>query len=240
MPASRTFSPRDFQEPEVAGAARELRRFAFRLGARGTRFAVNGILRWRFVVRRHKLWEYARGVACLEQAGARRVLDFGGGATLPVFFLADRGCDVFCLDVDAALADWTNRVAAQPGWRLRASTFDLTENAAPAEWGQFDAVISFSVLEHLPPEKQALAMSRLAARVAPGGVMAVTFDFGADAPVANALRDVASVERLVAATGLEYLDGQPFADTGERFTLDRRHPSHRFTFGSLFLRRPPA
>ncbi len=238
--ASKTFSPADLAAPPVAAVARALKRFAFRLGLSGVPFAVNGVLRRRLRVRRHKLWEYARGVACVLTAGrACRVMDFGGGATLPVFYLANRGCEVLSLDIDASLAEATGGVAGRrPGWRLRASTHDLTQSPPPEEWGRFDAVISFSVLEHLAGPHQQLALERLGTLVKPGGVLALTFDFGPEAPMANALRTLAEVEQLVAASRLVYLDGQPFADTGERFALDKRHPDRRFTFGSLFLRKP--
>jgi 2-polyprenyl-3-methyl-5-hydroxy-6-metoxy-1,4-benzoquinol methylase len=238
--SSKTLSRHDLEHPGVAVWARHIRRLAFRLGLEGTPFAVNGILRHRFTVRRHKLWEYARGAAgafACSGGAPQRVLDFGGGATLPVFFFASRGIEVLCLDVDVALTEWTNRVAAARQWPLRGSTYDLVAASPPPDWQPFDAVVSSSVLEHIPKPAQPRVMERLAALLRPGGVMAISFDFGADAPQPGAIRDAAEVERLVAATRLAYLDGRAFQDTGERFALDRRHPRARFTFGSLILRK---
>ncbi len=241
---SKTYSPADLKHPCVAPMARALRRHAFQLGLQGSPFAVNGILRRRFWVRKNKLWEYARGLDCLacsfslsepEKGAKPRVLDFGGAATLPILYLAEFGCEVLCLDIDAALSDWTNQVAKRRGWKLHASTHNLVSTAAPAEWGQFDAVISFSVLEHIPKQSQLLTVARLAELLKPGGIFALTFDFGAEAPVKDAVRDFAEVEQLVAASGLDYLDGKPLTDTGERFAMDRRHPDRRFTFASVFL-----
>lgn len=256
LPRSKTFSRRDLRAPGVAGWARALRRFAFRLGVEGTPFAVNGILRRRFSVQRHKLWEYARGAAaflpgagCMPPAetepgqsrAALRVLDFGGAATLPVFFFAAQGCEVECLDIDGALANWTNHVADAHGWRLHASTHNLVDIVAPAYWQPFDAVISASVLEHIPKPSQTVVVQRLGALLRPGGVMALSFDYGDDAPQSGAIRDALEVHRLVVASGLSYpssaLNNQQFQDTGERFALDRRHPRNRFTFGSLFLQK---
>jgi SAM-dependent methyltransferase len=236
---SKTYSPADLHHPPARPTASQLRRFALRLGLSGTRFAVNGILRHRLWVRENKLWEYARGLSCIlsasQPAGALRVLDFGGAATIPIFFLASLGCDVLCLDIDTALSNWTNHVAKRRGWKLHASTHNLVTTPAPAEWGLFDAVISFSVLEHIPKVAQPLIVARLAKLLKPGGIFALTFDFGPEAPVNDAVRDLAEVERLVAATGLDYLGGHPLNDTGERFVIDRRHPERRFTFASLFL-----
>ncbi len=248
---SKTLGWEDLRAADVAPVYGALRRFAWQMGMSGTKFAVNGILKRRWWVRRAKMWEYSRGLACVlaerhspqrtqstqRNLGDVRVMDFGGGATLPVFWLAERGAEVLCLDVDVALAEHTNLVAKQRDWKLRATTHDLTQEAAPAEWGAFDAVISFSVLEHIPYEKQELSLGRLAGLLRPGGVMAITFDCGAEAAQPFAIRDEAGVERLVRATGLEFLDARGFVDTGERFVLDKRHRGKRFAFGSLMMRK---
>jgi 2-polyprenyl-3-methyl-5-hydroxy-6-metoxy-1,4-benzoquinol methylase len=255
--ASKTLDPADLAAPAVAAAASALRGLALRLGAGNVPFAVNGVLKPRVWVRRHKMWEYARAAACVlhrknarrgaaEQAAERpagdarerrkfRVLDFGGGATLPVFYLAANDCEVWSLDVDESLTQWSNRVARQRGWRLRGLTHDLTAAAAPAEWGQFDAVISCSVLEHIPQAGQRVVLGRLGALLKPRGVLAVSFDYGEDAPVENAVRSETEVAALVAASGLQYAPGDSFRDTGARYALDKRHPQRKFTFASLFL-----
>ncbi len=237
---SRTYDPRDFELSQMAPWVRALRAFGARLGIQGTPFAVNGVLRRRLYARRHKLWEYAAAVACLYADGERRlrILDFGGAATLPVYFFASRGCEVSCLDIDAALCEATNRAAVRHRWKLRAAPVDLLDSEpSPGMRGPFDAVISASVLEHLPKNQQAKAVARLAALLRPAGVLVMTFDFGADAPQPCAVRSVEEVERLVVASGLAWMGGQPFHDTGARFALDRRHPDRKFTFGAVFLER---
>ncbi|HMD31101.1 MAG TPA: class I SAM-dependent methyltransferase [Candidatus Acidoferrales bacterium] len=239
--SSRTYDPRDLALPPMAPWARALRAFGARLALGGTPFAVNGVLRRRFFVRRHKLWEYAASAAYLLQAREERplrILDFGGAATLPIYFFAARKCQVECLDIDAALCAATRRAAARHRWLLKAGSHNLVESPAPGEWmGAFDAVISASVLEHLPKERQAGTIERLAGLLRPGGKLVLSFDFGAQAPQPGAVRSVEEVESLVAASGLDYAAGKAFHDTGARFALDRRHPDHRFTFGVLFLER---
>lgn len=239
---SRTYDPRDFKIPEMARWGRALRAFGTRLGIGGTPFAVNGVLRRRVYVRRHKMWEYAASAACLFAGGEKqlRILDFGGAATLPIYFFASRGCEVACLDIDESLCEATRAAAARHRWPLRVSSVNLLEAELPREMGgPFDAVISASVLEHLPKPLQAKAIERLAALVRPGGAFVMTFDFGADAPQPGAVRSVEEVEWLRAASGLDWKGGQAFEDTGARFALDQRYPDREFTFGAAFLERRP-
>lgn len=235
--ANRTLTPSDLERPEVAAAARDLRRFARRLWWRGVPFAVNGVLRRRWRIRWNKLWEYARGLAYGDFRPGLRTLDFGGGATIPVFYLAATGGEVLSLDIDRGLSDHTNAVARKMGWRLVGSTHDLTREEAPEGWGLYDRVISFCVLEHLPKDLQRLAIRRLAGLLKPGGLFELTFDFGEDAPVAGAIRSEGEVSELVAASGLAPLGDGRFHDAGERFALDKKYPRRRFTFGSLFLKK---
>jgi SAM-dependent methyltransferase len=237
---SRTYDPRDIQLPLMAPWARALRAFAAWLGIRGTPIAVNGVLRRRVYVRRHKLWEYAASAACLFAGGEKRlrILDFGGAATLPIYFLVSRGCEVVCLDIDERLCEATQRAADRHRWALRAFPTNLLQSPLPSEAaGPFDAVISSSVLEHLPKARQPSAFERLGTLLRPGGLFVMTFDFGQDAPQPDAVRTVEEVEQLVAASGLQWMGGQAFQDTGARFVLDRRHPDRKFTFGAIFLER---
>ncbi|HXZ19153.1 MAG TPA: class I SAM-dependent methyltransferase [Candidatus Acidoferrales bacterium] len=237
---SRTYDPSDLKLPQMAPWARALRAFGVRLGLQGTPFAVNGVLRRRLYVRRHKMWEYAASAACLFAEGEKplRILDFGGAATLPIYFFAARRCQVACLDIDERLCEATRHAAARHRWSLRVSSENLLESPLPAELSApFDAVVSASVLEHLPKNQQADAVARLAALIRPGGKFVITFDFGADAPQPGAVRTVGEVERLVAASGLEWIGGHPFRDTRTRFALDRRYPDCQFTFGAMFLER---
>lgn len=257
---SKTLAYEDLSLPGVAPWTAELRRFGLKLGAANVPFAVNGILKRRVWVRRHKLWEYTRAVAAvMNKRDARRgsaarsvadtfarnikerrkfrVLDFGGAATLPVFYLAQRDCEVWCLDVDATLANWSNKIAWKRSWRLRALTHDLTQQPAPSDWGRFDAVISCSVLEHIAKPQQKLVFERLSGLLKPGGVLLFSFDYGNDAPVENAVRSEDEIRGLVEASGLHFLAGDAFEDNGQRFVLDKRHPRKEFTFASLFLQK---
>jgi hypothetical protein len=72
----------------------------------------------------------------------------------------------------------------------------------------------------------------------PAGVFELTFDYGRNAPVEGAIRSVAEVAEMIAATKLTPMGDGAFHDTGERFAIDRKYPDNFFTLGSLFLKKP--
>jgi len=232
---NKTISPADLKLPEVKQAAGNLSGFARRLWWKGVPFAVNGVLKRRWRIRWNKQWEYARGLAYGGFQPGHRVLDLGGGGTIPLFYLAKLGCEVRSLDINADLTAHTNRVAKQMGWPLVGSTHDLTAQPAPADWGTFDRIISFCVIEHIPKALQSVVLERLAKLLKPGGTFELTFDYGTTAPVEGAIRSPEEVRELVAATGLTLRGDGQFHDTGERFVLDKKYPTHAFTFGAVFL-----
>jgi 2-polyprenyl-3-methyl-5-hydroxy-6-metoxy-1,4-benzoquinol methylase len=228
-------SRQDLDIPEVARASRDINQLARWMWWRRVPFAVNASLRTRWRIRWHKMWEYARGLGYGSFLPGMRVLDFGGAATLPIFYLGRLGCDVLSLDIDEKLSAYTNELARQRGWKVQSSTLDLTQHEAPAEWHKFDRIISYCVLEHLPKHLQQAAIARLAGLLKPGGIFALTFDYGHNAPVSGAIRNKEEVEQLIEASNLSLIGNREFLDTQERFTLDKKYPNHDFTFGSLFL-----
>ncbi|MHC5062777.1 MAG: class I SAM-dependent methyltransferase [Planctomycetota bacterium] len=202
---------------------------------RGRPVAVNAIPHRRFYVRRYKLWEYVSGLALSDWKAASRVLEFGGAATLPSYLLASQGKEVKVLDTDPSLVSLGERIATRYGWPLENSTVDITREDLPATWSEFDLVMSFCVIEHMSKAAHRLAIKRMAERLAPGGRMVISFEYGAEAPGEGALRDPEDVEALVDASGLDWLGASGFADNGQRFQMDKRHPDRRFTFGILGL-----
>ncbi|MFH1023966.1 MAG: class I SAM-dependent methyltransferase [Planctomycetota bacterium] len=232
---NKTLDRRDLDTPEVIRVAREIAGTALWLWVKGIPFATNGVLRRRLRIRWNKMWEYARGEALGGFAPGMRILDFGGGATLPIFHLARRGCDVTSLDIDGPLTAHADMVARRFNWKLAASTLDITRDPPPADWARFDRVISYCVIEHLSPTAQETVLGRLADLLVPGGRMMLTFDYGPDAPVGGAIRGPSRLDDLVRASGLRPMGKPGFLDTGERFVLDRKYSDRKFTFGALFL-----
>ena len=236
---NKTISADDLEQPAVAASAQTLAGFARQLCWKRIPFAVNGVLRMRWRrIRWNKLWEYSRGLAYGDFRPGMRVLDLGGAATIPVFYLASRGCELVSLDIDVSLTAHTNALAESMGWRLHGSTFDVASYEPTADWGTFDRVISFCVIEHIPKELQLKTLARLGALLKKGGLLELTFDFGKDAPVEGAIRSTAEVQEMICASGLALVGDGEFHDTCERFVIDKKYPDSHFTFGSLFLRKP--
>ncbi len=224
----------DLRREPVRSQAARLRRFVRRMFLRGQAVAVNGIPHRRFYVRGPKMWEYACGLAHAEAERAREVLDFGGGATLPAYYLAAGGARVRVLDIDADLVERSQRAARRFGWTLEASTLDLTREELPSG-PALDLVTSFCVIEHMPHEAHRAALRRLAAALRPGGRMVFSFELGREAPGEGALVDADAVHDLVEHLGLDWVGEPGFTDTGQRYLLDLRHPDRRFSFGMVCL-----
>jgi SAM-dependent methyltransferase len=247
---NKTLDYADLADPAVRPTLRSLKRFVRSWLLSGERLGVNGAVKRRWYVRRHKLWEYARGLALTDASAPRRapgrrfdVLDIGGAMTLPVFYLASLGDRVVCLDIDARLVTGTNEIARRRGLDVDARTTNLVEVAPrPEDLGApsagFDRVYSFCVIEHILPPGQARVAARMAELLRPGGLMCVTFDYGEHAPTEAPMHTRAHLDALRAAIGLPLAGNADFAENGALFPLNRRHPDRRYTFGSLFFRRP--
>ncbi len=249
MNINTTINYADLSRMEVAPTARDLRRWVWGWLLAGNALGVNGVVKRRWYVRKHKLWEYARGMAYTGVSRPARsngtslsILDVGGAMTLPVFYLAGLGDKVVSLDIDRTLAEQTNAVAGRYSFPVDARTTNLVEeDPKPADLGApggFDRVYSFCVIEHIPSPGQARVASRMAGLLKPGGLMCLTFDFGEHAPTAEPLRTAAHVQAIRDAVGLPLTGGGEFVDNGKRYRLDRKHPGKPYTFGSLFFRKP--
>ena len=111
----------------------------------------------------HNAW-YHRTLLRQVPAGSRRVLDVGCGAGALARELATRVPRVEALDADPAMVALARRGAAAHLTVLHADALDVD---LPA--GGYDAVLSSSVLHHLPLQP---ALTRMAGWLRPGGVVA--------------------------------------------------------------------
>jgi len=236
MALNKTISKSDLRLPEVWDRSKELTHFMRSLLWRGERCAMNGVNKFRWNIPWNKLWEYSRGLAYIPCRKNWRVLDFGGGASLPVYHLASMGMELHSYDIDVRLIAEAQAMAEKHGWGLKAEARDLTRQPL-TESESFDWVISYCVIEHLPKIMQSRIAAHLGSLVKKGGFLTVTFDYGPTAPVPDAIRTEEEVRAFIGLTGMEPIDGIPFQDTGERYVLDKKYPSAAFTFGSLFLKK---
>ncbi len=247
---NKTLEFADLQQPDVRATVKSIKVWLWRWLFTGGRFAVNGIVKRRMYIRRHKMWVYSRGLALtgasapVRQTGGgnMNVLDVGGAMTSTIFYLSGLGDRVVCLDIDRKMVDQTNHIARARGLPPEARTDNLAEETVdPANLdaeGGFDRVYCFCVIEHVRPPGQLKLARALGAMVRPGGQLCLTFDYGDEAPTEAPIRQARDVESIREAIGLP-LRGKPsFVDTGGRFALHKQHPDKRYTFGSMFFERP--
>jgi 2-polyprenyl-3-methyl-5-hydroxy-6-metoxy-1,4-benzoquinol methylase len=99
------------------------------------------------------------------------ILDVGCGVGLLAFYLRERACDqpILGLDLDARKIERGAAIAAR-GYRGVELRFQDVDAELPDFRGN---VALFDVLHYLPETKQTALLSRLAERVAPGGVLII-------------------------------------------------------------------
>src|SRR3954468_4957330 len=102
---------------------------------------------------------------------AEPILDVGCGVGLLAFYLRERACvqPILGLDLDARKIERGAAIAAH-GYRDVELRFQDVEAQLPDFRGN---VALFDVLHYLPDAKQTALLSRLAERVAPGGVLII-------------------------------------------------------------------
>ena len=246
---NKTLQFEDAKDPRVAPTVADMKRWVRRWRLKGEPLGVNGAVKKRWYVRPHKMWEYSRGLALTgasrptRQPGAKlHCLDVGGAMTLPILYLGSLGDRVVCLDIDPTMTQQSMDAAQRQGLDLDCRTTNLGQEdpsaadlGAPAEG--FDRVYCFSVIEHILPPEQERVASRMGDLVRPGGMLCITFDFGEHGPMEAPMRTMEDAHRLGDLIGLPLVGGD-FIDTGDRYALNRKHPEAKYTFGSMFFRRP--
>jgi len=204
-----------------------------------------------------KFWEYCRVLDMLQPQAGERILDVGGGSSPFSFYLASLGCNVDIADYEAvsrgrSIIDNSGEVAAERGWSLGARHSDAAD--LPHDDGVFDAVTSISVLEHVGPLARQHRVFREAFRVLrPGGVFAITFDYGRLRGTRGhyPVRCSADIHRLLAGIGFTVIGNTDWLDVdytdpgvvewervNARFVLSQLRRKRWYTAFSLFLKKP--
>ena len=144
-----------------------------------------------------------------------RVLDAGCGTGRVAVRLAEQGYPVTGVDIDAAMLGVAREAAPGLRW-VQADLVDLDLGET------FDLVLAAGNVIPLTTEgTEAMVVARLAAHVAPGGLLVAGFGLDtAHLPRGAALVDLADYDAWCAAAGLVALrrlgtwDGQPFVERG--------------------------
>ena len=122
-----------------------------------------------------KLWEYPwlwhHGLSAQNWSG-RRLLDLGSEQSPFPWWLAARGAHVTLVETRADWIPQWEKIRAALGvevdWQI------VTDSRLPFPDGHFDAVTSFSVIEHQPDKD--VAVDEVARVLKPGGQFAISFD----------------------------------------------------------------
>jgi 2-polyprenyl-3-methyl-5-hydroxy-6-metoxy-1,4-benzoquinol methylase len=179
-----------------------------------------------------RMWEYSWAICATGCDCRMRVLDAGGTGSILSYLLAAEGYEVHTADIH------------EPKIRdARAMTdylaLDMTHHhesilALPIEDSFFHAIFCICVIEHIPPDDQPQAVRELARVLAPGGMLAMTYDFGAHTGAEYPLLFPRQVwERIVTPSGLSVVGNETLA-------LEQADPAdgwRKCTFGSILLRK---
>lgn len=102
------------------------------------------------------------------------------------------------------------------------------------------AFFLISVIEHLPPADQGIALRELARCLKPGGILTITFDYGnywGELDASGTIKNPKHLVKLIEQTGLEILYNQPL-ETDVELYPNFYYESIEYIFGVVFLRKP--
>jgi len=121
-------------------------------------------------LRPERLWEY---MFAAKRATKGKTLECGGASSIMPSLLAAKGHDVTTIDLNEAMVRNQESLSMALGINVRTMIADMM--TLPFETGEFDTVVSISVIEHVSDRRTALReMSRV---LRPGGELFLTFDY---------------------------------------------------------------
>lgn len=188
-------------------------------------------------------WVMAHGP---ELSAEDRLLDAGGTASLFSYHLASQGVEIHSVDLNEKLSAAGNETSNAMNWNLRSYCMDMTD--LKFDDGYFDHAYSICILEHLDADSRQRALSEIARVLRPGGILAITFDYGAPGVFLadsglnyeprNLIRTLDDVHRhFLTSAYFEPVGNSHFSDNGKTYLKWPDDPSKRYTFGAVFLRK---
>jgi SAM-dependent methyltransferase len=240
---NKTFSglKADLERPDVKTIVSELKELQDTLTSKGLKFtSAGGSFKSKDYVpakELNKMWENAWVLACAAPKPGEVVLDLGGASTIFSFYLALKGCRVYCIDNDWGCHGIIYNAAFVAGkmkWPIKIYDRDLALRL-PFEGAFFDKVFCICVLEHLGSVVRQALMREIRRVLRSGGLAAFTFDYDAgrkderfDKGIRYMLKerflnDVLSPSGLAVAGNQNFLDDCPADFFLGTLFLEKRH-----------------
>jgi len=179
-----------------------------------------------------RIWEYSGAVVESGVDGRMRVLDAGGTGTVLSYYLAAEGCRVTTVDINAQKLGDTRITTPALGLIMDHVLASITD--LPFASASFDAVFCVCVIEHVARTEQGRGMRELGRVLRPGGILALTFDYGCEGADNPFLSPQEVVDRLIVPSELAVIGNLALDVDPDDFG----GANARYTFGSLFLGKP--
>ena len=183
---NKPFEPKDMDYVNQSRTARELKELVDELTEKKLIATTSGNfkysnlnekIKYQYTLHPMRLWEYTRVIEICDLQQGMKVLDGGGASSPIVFYCGKKEIDITTLDLQESLIENTKEVATKMGWNtITAIKRDMTKTGFPDS--TFDAIISISVLEHLPNKIKIKGIKEFARILKPNGIIGLTFDFG--------------------------------------------------------------
>ena len=181
----------------------------------------------------HRKWEYGIALKALRDNNTQTVLDVGGSGS--VFAPAAVYLYMYVTQIDPASmeqhVDNQSREIDKPLPYIKQDFLEWKSNT------KYDAVISLSVLEHIPVEREKEFFIKMMQYVKVGGLVILTVDFHPSGQIQNAghfrtynIESLNKIIKLAKETGFEYFGGKP---DYSNFDVN----VNTYTFASLVMRR---
>ena len=125
----------------------------------------------------YRVVEYTIAVNILAPLNEKRILDIGSLDTVFSLYLASKGAEIYCIDIDKKVYELNKDANKFRIKNLKARIMDATELKFPNNY--FDAVTAISTIEHILPLKNGdtLAMKELSRVLKIGGIAVITIPY---------------------------------------------------------------
>lgn len=175
-----------------------------------------------------------------------RILDAGGTASLFSYHLASLGWETHSVDTNEKLTAAGDETARTMNWNLRSHCMDITDLSFSDAY--FDHAYSICVMEHMDVDCRQRALNEIARVLKPGGILSLTFDYGAPGVSLtgtgpnynprNLIRTLDDVHRhFLSSEFFEPVGNTRFFDNAKTYLAWPEDPSKKYSFGAVFLRK---